>query len=177
MYKRYWTTISVEIYVELYCSSTRGDCNMICWFKQEECSHLMPASLVYSKSVIECLLQCLLNIPRNIGDAFFYVITCVYTSWKTVVLLFLFHVLDCNAIFANQDPTLRPGNFDLHTIMPGSAPAWTVVHKCPVCADLLLVGRRSERLCRRLVLILFDTTDYRCYMVIVRYRSVCVQRK
>ena len=47
---------------------------MICWFKQEECSHLMPASLVYSKSVIECLLHCLLNIPRNIGDAFFYVI-------------------------------------------------------------------------------------------------------
>ena len=129
---------------------------MICWFKQEECSHLMPAaSLVYSKSVIECLLHCLLNIPRNIGDAFFYVVTCVYTSWKTVVLLFLFHVLDCNAIFANQDllPTLRPGNFDLHTKMPGSAPAWAVVHKCPVCADLLLVCRRSERLCRRLVLI------------------------
>ena len=25
---------------------------MICWFKQEKCSHLMPASLVYSKSVI-----------------------------------------------------------------------------------------------------------------------------
>ena len=101
----------------------------------------------------ECLLHCLLNIPRNIGDAFFYVITCVYTSWKTVVLLFLFHVLDCNAIFANQDllPTLRPGNFDLHTKMPGSAPAWAVVDKCPVCADLLLVGRRSERLCRRLV--------------------------
>ena len=70
--------------------------------------------------------------------------------------LFLFHVLECNAIFANQDllPTLRPGNFDLHTKMPGSAPAWAVVHKCPVCADLLLVGRRSERLCRRLVLIL-----------------------
>ena len=89
----------------------------------------MPAaSLVYSKSVIECLLHCLLNIPRNIGDAFSYVITCVYTSWKTVVLLFLFHVLDCNAIFANQDllPTLRPGNFDLHTKMPGSAPAWAV---------------------------------------------------
>ena len=36
---------------------------MICWFKQEECSHLMQASLVYSKSVIECLLHCLLNIP------------------------------------------------------------------------------------------------------------------
>ena len=44
---------------------------MICWFKQEECSHLMPASLVYSKSVIECLLHCLLNIPRNIGDRCF----------------------------------------------------------------------------------------------------------
>ena len=113
----------------------------------------MPANLVYNKSVIECLLHCLLNIPRNIGDAFFYVITCVYTSWKTVVLLFLFHVLDCNAIFANQNllPTLRPGHFDLHTKMPGSAPAWAVVHKCPICADLLLVGRRSERLCRRLV--------------------------
>ena len=70
--------------------------------------------------------------------------------------LFLFHVLDCNAIFANQDllPTSRPGNFDLHTKMPGSAPAWAVVHKCPVCADLLLVGRRSERLCRRLVIYL-----------------------
>ena len=103
---------------------------MICWFKQEECSHLMPASLVYTKSVIECLLHCLLNIPRNIGDAFFCVITCVYTSEKLWYYLFkkklfLFHVLDCNAIFANQDllPTLRPGNFDLHTKMPGSAPA------------------------------------------------------
>ena len=39
--------------------------------KQEECSHLVPASLVCSKSVIECLLHFLLNIPRNIRDAFF----------------------------------------------------------------------------------------------------------
>ena len=64
-------------------------------------------------------------------------------------------MLDCNAIFANQDPlpTVRPGNFDLHTKMPGSAPA--VVHKRPVCADLLLVGRRSERLCTRPVLHIF----------------------
>ena len=46
---------------------------------------------------------------------------------------------------------LRPGNFDLHTKIPGCAPARAVVHKCPVCADLLLVGRRSERPCRRLV--------------------------
>ena len=122
----------------------------------------MPANLVYSKSVIECLLHCLLNIPRNIGDAFFYVVTCVYTSWKTVVLLFLFHVFDCNAIFANQDllPTLTPGNFDLHTKMPGSAPAWAVVHKCVVCADLLLVGRRSERLCRRLVVYKLNLTRH-----------------
>ena len=123
MYKRYWTTISVEIYVESYCSSTRGDCSMICWFKQEECSHLMPASLVYSKSVIECLLHCLLNIPRNIGDAFFYVITCVYTSWKTVVLLFLFHVLDCNAIFANQDST-PPPHFKTRKFWPTYENAW-----------------------------------------------------
>ena len=41
--------------------------------KQEECSHLMPASLVYSKSFIECLLHCLLNIRD--AYAFFYVIT------------------------------------------------------------------------------------------------------
>ena len=34
-----------------------------------------------------------------------------------------------------------------------TAPAWAVIHKCPVCADLLPVGRRSERLCRRLVAI------------------------
>ena len=39
---------------------------MICWFKQEECSQLMPESLVYSKSVIECLLHCLL-ISRGIS--------------------------------------------------------------------------------------------------------------
>ena len=56
---------------------------MICWFKQEECSHLMPASLVYSKSVIECLLHCLLNIPRNIGDAFFFIIIIIITGFKT----------------------------------------------------------------------------------------------
>ena len=33
-------------------------------------------------------------------------------------------MLDFNAIFANQDPlpTLRPGNFDLHTKMPGIRP-------------------------------------------------------
>ena len=38
--------------------------------------------------------------------------------------LFLLHVLDFNAIFANQDPlpTLGPGNFDLHTKMPGIRP-------------------------------------------------------
>ena len=38
--------------------------------------------------------------------------------------LFLLHVLDFNAIFADQDPlpTLRRGNFDLHTKMPGIRP-------------------------------------------------------
>ena len=93
--------------------------------KHEECSYLMPASLVYSKRVMECLLHCLLNIR----DAFLChnlrlhkLKNCGIAYLKK---LFLFHVLDCNAIFANQDPlpTLRPGNFDLHTKMPGSAPA------------------------------------------------------
>ena len=37
--------------------------------------------------------------------------------------------------------------------------------------------QRSIRIQFVIILILFDTTDYRCYMVIVRYRSVCVQRK
>ena len=31
----------------------------------------------------------------------------------------------------------------------------------PDCAHFLLVGKRSERLCRRLVMILFDVKDYR----------------
>ena len=37
--------------------------------------------------------------------------------------------------------------------------------------------QRSIRIQFVIILILFDTTDYRCYMVIIRYRSVCVQRK
>ena len=88
---------------------------------------LMPASLVYSKSVIVRLLHFLLNIPRNICDAFFCHNLHLHKLKNKLFKkkLFLFHVLDCNAIFANQDPlpTLRPGNFDLHTKMPGSAPA------------------------------------------------------
>ena len=47
--------------------------------KQEKCSPLLSASkscLYIVKVFIECLLHCLLNIR----DAFFYVITCVYTS-------------------------------------------------------------------------------------------------
>ena len=74
---------------------------------------------------------------------FFYVIIiCIYTSWKNVVwpiwkTVFLLHVLDLNAIFAHQDPlpSLRQGTFYPHTKIPRSAPAWAVVHKCPICAS------------------------------------------
>ena len=30
---------------------------------------------------------------------------------------------------------MPPPPFDLHTKIPGSAPAWAVVHKCPVCVQ------------------------------------------
>ena len=43
---------------------------------QEECSHRMRASLVYSKSVTECLLHLL-----NIRDAFFYASTQAEKLW------------------------------------------------------------------------------------------------
>ena len=55
--------------------------------------------------------------------------------------LFLFYLLDLYVILANQDPpTLRPGNLDLHTKIPESAPARAVVHIYPVCAHFVLVG-------------------------------------
>ena len=71
------------------------------------------------KVFIKCSLHCLLNILY----AFFYVIICVYTCRKPVVLekqFFLFmHVLDLNLIFANQDP---PSHFKtkkfLHLPLP-----------------------------------------------------------
>ena len=78
----------------------------------------------YSKSVHRVLLHCLLNIR----DAFFYVTDLRLHKLKNCGIAkksFLFHVLDFNATFANQDPlpTLRPGNFDLHTKIPGPTPA------------------------------------------------------
>ena len=135
--KLYWTTIYIEIYVELYCSSTRGDCNdlltsvwPLMYIKKSDILLffsiiIVPSSfmiivnekkaITFSQQAlfivrvfIECLLHCLLNSRY----AFFEVIICVYTSWKTVVLpigktalYFLFHVLDLNDIFANQDPS------------------------------------------------------------------------
>ena len=73
--------------------------------KQEECSHLMLASLVH---IVKVFIECY----------------CTEKLWYCQKKLFLFHVLDFNATFANQDPlsTLKPGNFDLHTKIPGSAP-------------------------------------------------------
>ena len=64
-------------------------------------------ALFIVKVFIKCSLHCLLNIFY----AFVYVIICIYTCWKPVVLekqLFLFHVLDLNPIFANQDPPPPP---------------------------------------------------------------------
>ena len=61
------------------------------------------ASLVYSKSVHKVFIALFVEYLY----AFFYVIICVYTCWKPVVLekqFFLFHVLDLNPIFANEDP-------------------------------------------------------------------------
>ena len=66
-------------------------------------SHLLPASLVYSKSVDSVFIALFVEYLY----AFFYIIICVYTCWKPVVLekqFFLFHVLDLNPIFANEDP-------------------------------------------------------------------------
>ena len=37
---------------------------MICWFKQE-CSHLMLASLVYSKSVIRVFIALFVEYPEE----------------------------------------------------------------------------------------------------------------
>ena len=45
-------------------------------------------------------------------------------------------------------PTLRPRN---PCICPCLSRRRRIVHKYPDCAHFLLVGRRSERLCRRLV--------------------------
>ena len=85
--------IYVEIYVALYCSNTRGDCNMTCWLqfdlyikslivillnhytvipalasiydnsKQEECSPLVPASRAYSKSVHRVFIALFVEYP------------------------------------------------------------------------------------------------------------------
>ena len=83
---------------------------------------------LYSKSVHRVLLHCLLNI-RDAFLSFFYVTDLRLHKLKNCGIakkkLFLFHVLDFNATFANKDPlsTLKPENFDLHTKIPGSAPA------------------------------------------------------
>ena len=88
----------------------------------------MPASLVYSKSVIaRVFIALLVEYPEEYRRCFLLCHNLRLHKLKNFGIaylkekLFLFHVLDCNAIFANQDllPTLRPGNFDLHTKMPG----------------------------------------------------------
>ena len=75
---------------------------------------------------------------------------------------FLFHVLDLNPIFANEDPpppNLRPRNSCICLCMSRRRHSQRVdsTQISRLC-HFLLVGRRSERLCRRLVLI-FDGLD------------------
>ena len=66
--------------------------------------------------IVKVFIKCSLHYLLNIFYAFFYLIICIYTCMlKTCGLekqLFLFHVLDLNPIFANQDPTptIRPRN-------------------------------------------------------------------
>ena len=72
--------------------------------KQEGSSTYCQQALFIVKVFMKCSLHCLLNMRY----ALFYVIICVYTCRKPVVLekqLFLFHVLDLNPIFGNQDPS------------------------------------------------------------------------
>ena len=83
--------------------------------KMKAVTYCQQACLFIVKVFIKCSLHC--HCLLNILYAFFYVIICVYTYWKPVLLekeFFLFHVLDLNPIFANQDPpplpTLRPRN-------------------------------------------------------------------
>ena len=87
----------------------------------------MPTSLVNSKSVLREFITLFVKYPLCF---FLYHNQRLHklNNYATAYLKnssFLFHVLDFNAIFESQDPllTLRPGNFDLYTKIPGSAPA------------------------------------------------------
>ena len=104
----------------------------------------MPASLVYSKSVIaRVFIALFVEYPEEYRWCFRLCHNLRLHKLKNCGIaylkekLFWFHVLDCNAIFANQDllPTLRPGNFDLHTKMPGPPlpePQYTNVQFVPI---------------------------------------------
>ena len=154
VYKRHWTTIYVEYMLNHIVRA--GNCDMIIVNKKIAVTYCQQALFIL-KVFIKCSLHCFLNILY----VFFCVIICVYTCWKPVVLekqFFLFHVLDLNPMFANQDPpppTLRPRNSCICLCLSRRR---RIVHKYPDCAHFLLVGRRSERLCRRLVQ--FNRPDY-----------------
>ena len=94
------------------------------------------------KVFVECLLHCLENIRYAFllchNQGLHKLKNCGIAYLKNSSFCFM-DSISMPYLLIYQVPllTLRPVNFDLQ--------------KCPVCADLLLVGRRSERLCRRLV--------------------------
>ena len=130
---------------------------------------------------IECLLHCLLNIRdaflchnlrlhklKNRG------IACV----KRSSFCFMCSISMPYLLIKTPSPLWDQEILTYIRKCLGSVPAWAVVHKCPVCVDLLLVGRRSERLCRRLVSILLLCIIYpREIKSYLSYLSITVSSK
>ena len=123
--------------------------------KQEECSPLVPASRAYSKSVHRVCIALFVEYPwcfflchnlrlhklKNRGIA--YVKRSSFCFRCSISMPYL--------LIKTPSPLWDQEILTYIRKCLGSVPAWAVVYKCPVCVDLLLVGRRSERLCRRLV--------------------------
>ena len=117
----------------------------------------MSASFVYSKSVHKVFIALFVEYPL----CFLLCHNLRLHMLKTCGIgkqFFLFYVLDLNPIFGNQDPppTFRPRN-----ICPCLSRSIQYLN----CAHFLLVGRRSERLCRRLVIIHLRENFSRCSCV------------
>ena len=86
----------------------------------------MPASLAYSKSVHIVFIALFVEYPWCF---FFYVITCVYTSWKNRGIAYVKRSSFCFMcsismpyLLIKTPSPLRPVNFDPHTKMPGIRP-------------------------------------------------------
>ena len=121
--------------------------------KLEECSPLVPASLAYGKSVHTVFIALFVEYPwcfflchnlrlhklKNRGIA--YVKRSSFCFMCSISMPYL--------LIKTPSPLWDQEILTYIRKCLGSVPAWAVVYKCPVCVDLLLVGRRSERLCRR----------------------------